>query len=294
MPASSVATARCASSSAICRSSAGATSCAAIVRARVSPIAGNLLRPRARSIRRASHPRAHSSPIDRSAPAPCRAGTPAARARSPRAALHSSELAVELLRVRLQTREIRFGVGCVLDAMVAVEEARNVEIRADVLNDDVRRVAPAADGDVAVRQREPFERRRVRAAHDFDAGARRVRQPPCRRTVDARQIVPILIARRRLPASERSDSCDRRAARAPVSIPSDVALSGCRVSSADAMSSRSFRASASDGALGGGPSPHPVTSGRAAADASAARASRRLGMCTDVGLRRSLGRVHCE
>ena len=42
--------------------------------------------------------------------------------------------------------------------MVAVEEARDVEIRADVLDDDVGRVAPAADSDVAVRQREAVER----------------------------------------------------------------------------------------------------------------------------------------
>ena len=87
--------------------------------------------------------------------------------------LHPAELAVELLRVRLQARQIRLGVGGVLDGMVAVEEARDVEIGADVLNHDVRRVAPAADGDVAVGQREAFERRGVGAAHDLDAGARR-------------------------------------------------------------------------------------------------------------------------
>ena len=96
--------------------------------------------------------------------------------------LHAAELAVELLRVRLQPREIGLGVGGVLDRMIAVEEARDVEIRADVLNDDVRRVAPAADGDVAVRQREAFERRGVGAAHDLDAGARGMRQALRRRT----------------------------------------------------------------------------------------------------------------
>ena len=90
--------------------------------------------------------------------------------------LHPAELAVELLRVGLQPREIRLGVGGVVDAMVAVQEARDVEIGADVLNDDVGRVAPAADRDVAVRQREAFERRGIGAAHDLDAGAHGVRQ----------------------------------------------------------------------------------------------------------------------
>ena len=58
--------------------------------------------------------------------------------------------------------------------MIAVEESRDVEIGADVLDHHVRRVAPAADGDVAVRQRETFERGLIRASHDLDAGARGV------------------------------------------------------------------------------------------------------------------------
>ena len=49
-----------------------------------------------------------------------------------------AELAVELLRVRCEAREIGFGVGRALDAMVGVEKARNVEIRPDVLDHDVR------------------------------------------------------------------------------------------------------------------------------------------------------------
>ena len=58
--------------------------------------------------------------------------------------------------------------------MVGVEEARHVEIGADILDDDVGRVAPAADGDVAIGQGEAFERGRVGAADDLDAGPRRV------------------------------------------------------------------------------------------------------------------------
>ena len=87
--------------------------------------------------------------------------------------LHPTELAIELLRIGLQPREIRFGVGRVVDAMLAVQEARDVEIGADVLDDDVGRVAPAANRDVAVRQREAFKRRGIGAAHDLHAGAHR-------------------------------------------------------------------------------------------------------------------------
>src|SRR5438045_2882208 len=60
--------------------------------------------------------------------------------------------------------------------MIAVEETRDVEISADVLDDDIRRVAPASDRDVAVRQREAFERCRVRAFHHLEARARGVRE----------------------------------------------------------------------------------------------------------------------
>ena len=55
------------------------------------------------------------------------------------------------------------------------------------------RVAPAADGDVAVRQREAFERRGVCAAHDLDAGARGMRQPVGVERLGAIEILPHLI-----------------------------------------------------------------------------------------------------
>ena len=76
--------------------------------------------------------------------------------RSPRG-LDASELAVQLLRVRLEACEIRFGVGSVLDAMLGVEETRDVEVGADVLNDCVGRVAPAADRDIAIGQCESLD-----------------------------------------------------------------------------------------------------------------------------------------
>src|SRR6185503_8549244 len=64
--------------------------------------------------------------------------------------LDPSELAVKLLRVGLQSCEIGLSVCGVLDAMLGVEKSGNVEICANVLNDDVRRVAPATDGHIAV------------------------------------------------------------------------------------------------------------------------------------------------
>ena len=90
--------------------------------------------------------------------------------------LDAAQLAIELFRVRLQPGEIRVRIGGVFDRMIAVEESREVEIGADVLDHDVRRVAPAANGDVAVRKREAVGSELIGAAHDLDAGARRMRQ----------------------------------------------------------------------------------------------------------------------
>ena len=56
--------------------------------------------------------------------------------------------------------------------MLAVQEARHIEIGADILDDDIGRVAPAADRDVAIGQSETLERGAIGAAHDLDAGAR--------------------------------------------------------------------------------------------------------------------------
>ena len=102
--------------------------------------------------------------------------------------LHAAKLSVELLRIRLQPRQIRLGVGGVLDSMVAIQEARDVEIRTHVLNDDIRRVAPAANGDVAIRKREPFERRRIGTSYHLDAGAQCMREAGRVEGVDAVQV----------------------------------------------------------------------------------------------------------
>ena len=97
---------------------------------------------------------------------PCALSIRKAGGTSPSAArsLHAAELAIELLRVRLQPREIRLGVGGVVDPMFAIQEARDIQIGADVLDHDVRCIAPAADRHVAVRKREPLECNRIGAS----------------------------------------------------------------------------------------------------------------------------------
>ncbi len=82
-----------------------------------------------------------------------------------------SHLAVELRRILRKSREVGFGVGAGLDRMIGVEELRGVDVGADVLDDDVGRIAIAADGDVAVRERKSLEAGAVGALHDLDAGA---------------------------------------------------------------------------------------------------------------------------
>ena len=59
---------------------------------------------------------------------------------------HPAKLAVELLPVRLQACQVGLGIIGVLDPMVAIEETRHVEIGADILDDDIGRVAPASHG----------------------------------------------------------------------------------------------------------------------------------------------------
>ena len=170
----------------------------------LGPVAGNVLGRAARSTRRCAPPsRAFfaDSVICASALSIRNAGgTSPAAARG----LHPAELSIELLRIRLQPRQVRLGIRGVLDAVIAVEEAGNVEIRADVLDDDVRRVAPAADSDVAVRKREAFERGRIGASHDLDAGARGMRQPVRVEGFEPVQIRANLLASSLLPRP-RSD-----------------------------------------------------------------------------------------
>ena len=262
---------------AICRSSAGATSCAAMTRARSAQFpAMSFVR---RSIDSTSVPPSRAFFADRRN---CSSALSIRKAggTSPMAArgLHPAKLAVELLRVGLQPREIRLGISGVLDSMVAVEEARDVEIGADVLDDHIGRVAPAPNRYIAVREREPCERRRIRASNDLETGARGMRKPGDVEGVGPLQVVRSCLTIRCCPSAERSASCDRSAALAPVSMPRDVALSGKRRRRFSASSSSSASASRSVvvGVIAVRSPAHADSNGSAAKDVSAATASRRL------------------
>ncbi len=66
--------------------------------------------------------------------------------------------------------EIVSCVRLVCERLRGIEEARHVEIGADILDHDVRRVAPAADCDIAIGLVEPFGSGRKGAAYDFETG----------------------------------------------------------------------------------------------------------------------------
>jgi hypothetical protein len=57
--------------------------------------------------------------------------------------------------------------------MVRVEELGRIQVSADILDYDVWRIAPAADGNVAIRQRKALKRGGIGAAHNVDTGAYR-------------------------------------------------------------------------------------------------------------------------
>ena len=204
---------RCACNSASCRSSAGAISCCAIDRARSAQLPGISFVRRSMDST-TDPPSARSCSKRQLRQSPCRAGRPAAPVPSHalpecgrvrrRAAWHTTAVAPGTpRRPRL------------LDQVIAVQEAGDVEVRADVLDHHVRRVAPAADRDVAVGKREAFERRRVRTLHHLEAGAHLVGQPGGIEAFTRARSARTRSAIRCLPASERSANCDRSAAALP-------------------------------------------------------------------------------
>src|SRR5690606_25408591 len=64
------------------------------------------------------------------------------------------EFAVERLRIGGHPLYPGLRIACSADLVLALEKARDVEVGADVLDDDVGRDAPATDGHVAVRKGE--------------------------------------------------------------------------------------------------------------------------------------------
>ena len=67
-------------------------------------------------------------------------------------------------------------------------EIEGYRVRTDVLNDDIGRVAPAADCNIAVWEGESCERRCICAPNHFNAGACGVRERGCVEGVDPLQV----------------------------------------------------------------------------------------------------------
>ena len=130
-------------------------------------------------------------------------------------------------------------------------------------------------------QREALERRGVGAAHDLDAGARRVREPGRVERVGPLQVGAQLLRDPLLPVRGAiAELRAKRRSRAGVDAERRRALGHAAAEGCRPISSSSFSASASftAGGSGTGSRPQPAISGRAAADASAAMASRRVSM----------------
>jgi len=85
---------------------------------------------------------------------------------------HSRKLAIEFPRELGETAEISFCIRSILDRMIGVEELRRVDVRADVLDDDIGCVAPCIAGDrrIAIRKGQAFELGSIGIFHDLDAG----------------------------------------------------------------------------------------------------------------------------
>ena len=80
-------------------------------------------------------------------------------------------LAIQYRCIGRQAREIGFGICRIADGVVAIEETGNIKIRTDILDDDIRRVAPAAHCDVAIGQGESIQRHAICAFDHCEACA---------------------------------------------------------------------------------------------------------------------------
>ena len=94
-------------------------------------------------------------------------------ASGPRAARIRASSPSSWFGILRETAEIGLGIGAIFDRMVRVEKLRRVDVRANVLDHDIWRVAPSADCDIAIWKRKALKRRAIRALDHFDAGARR-------------------------------------------------------------------------------------------------------------------------
>ena len=90
----------------------------------------------------------------------------------------------------LHPLDIGIGIVAVLDLVVRLHEPRQREIFADVLDHDIGRGAPIADGRVAIGQGEAVEREVVGAFDHVEAGQRLAVEPLARESAHALQILP--------------------------------------------------------------------------------------------------------
>ena len=91
---------------------------------------------------------------------------------------------------RLHPLDIGVGIVAVLDLVVRLHEPRQREIFADVLDHDIGRGAPIADGRVAIGQGKAVEREVVGAFDHVEAGQRLAVEPLARESAHALEILP--------------------------------------------------------------------------------------------------------
>jgi hypothetical protein len=138
--------------------------------------------------------------------------------------------AVELRCVGFEARQVGVGILARVHRMLFVQQARYLEERAGVLCDHVRCVSPRPvriqHRHIAVGECESFGCELVRRAHDVDIDACRIAQCGGIDRLHALQPLGDPLRDGLLPLADRSESIAFRAARAPLSIPRPVAVSG--------------------------------------------------------------------
>ena len=92
------------------------------------------------------------------------------------------QFSVELGRQLRKPVTIGLSIVRCLDRMAGIQKAGNIEIGSDVLDYDIRRVAPTTDRHVSIGQSETFKRARIRGFDHGEAGLRaRIERRPIHR-----------------------------------------------------------------------------------------------------------------
>ena len=98
------------------------------------------------------------------------------------------QLSIQDARHLFQAGNIGLGVDCIGDGVIGIEEARQVDIGAHVLDHRIGGSAPASYGDVAIGQGHAVNRRGIGAFHHFETGARGGIEPGLVESASPRQI----------------------------------------------------------------------------------------------------------